>query len=82
LPTWPPCELIIAAAFVSSLIEVHYKRHLLRFQKLLASYELLIIDEPGFMPLSNTGSELLFEIFNQRYRGRAPELPRDGVQIR
>ena len=28
---------------------------------------LLIIDELGFVPLSRTGSELLFEVFSQRY---------------
>jgi DNA replication protein DnaC len=34
---------------------------------LLASYELLIVDELGFVPLSKTGAELLFETFSQRY---------------
>ena len=29
--------------------------------------ELLIIDELGFVPLSKTGAELLFEVFSQRY---------------
>ena len=29
--------------------------------------ELLIIDELGFVPLSTTGAELLFEVFSQRY---------------
>ena len=28
---------------------------------------LLIIDELGFVPLSTTGAELLFEVFSQRY---------------
>ena len=27
----------------------------------------LIIDEPGFVPLSKTGAELLFELISQRY---------------
>ena len=31
------------------------EKHLLRFQKLLASYEILIVDELGFVPLSKTG---------------------------
>jgi hypothetical protein len=35
--------------------------------KQLAAYQLLIIDELGFVPLSRTGAELLFEIFSQRY---------------
>ena len=33
----------------------------------LAKYRLLIIDELGFVPLSKTGAELLFEVFSQRY---------------
>ena len=33
----------------------------------MAKYHLLIIDELGFVPLSKTGAELLFEVFSQRY---------------
>ncbi|MGH9437671.1 MAG: ATP-binding protein, partial [Terriglobia bacterium] len=40
---------------------------LLRYQKNLARQELLIVDELGFVPLSKTGAEMLFEIFSQRY---------------
>ena len=43
------------------------KISLLRFQRQLAKYSLLIIDELGFVPLSKTGAELLFEVFSQRY---------------
>jgi DNA replication protein DnaC len=56
-----------AAALVSELIEARDEKKLLRFQKQLASYELLIVDELGFVPLSKTGAELLFEVFSQRY---------------
>jgi DNA replication protein DnaC len=42
-------------------------RSLLRYQKQMASYELLIVDELGFVPLSKSGAELLFEVFSQRY---------------
>jgi DNA replication protein DnaC len=35
--------------------------------KNLARQELLIVDELGFVPLSKTGAEMLFEIFSQRY---------------
>ena len=40
---------------------------LLNLQKRLARLKLLIIDELGFVPLSRTGAELLFEVFSQRY---------------
>ena len=33
----------------------------------MARLKLLIIDELGFVPLSTTGAELLFEVFSQRY---------------
>lgn len=56
-----------AASLVSELIEARDDRHLQRFRKQLAAYELLIVDELGFVPLSKTGAELLFEIFSQRY---------------
>ena len=56
-----------AAALVHELIEARDEKQLLRFQKRLASYKLLIIDALGFVPLSKTGAELLFEVFSQRY---------------
>ena len=56
-----------AAAMVHELMEAKDERRLLRFQKQLASYELLIVDELGFVPLSKSGAELLFEVFSQRY---------------
>ena len=57
---------ITAAALVHELIEARDEKRLLRLQKQLANYKLLIIDELGFVPLSKTGAELLFEVFSQR----------------
>jgi hypothetical protein len=56
-----------AAAIVHELIEARDERRLLRLQKQMATVELLIIDELGFVPLSKTGAELLFELVSQRY---------------
>jgi DNA replication protein DnaC len=36
-------------------------------QKQLAGYRLLIVDELGYVPLSPSGAELLFEVFSRRY---------------
>ena len=58
---------ITAAALVHELIEAVDERRLQRLQKQLVSQDLLIIDELGFVPLSKTGAELLFEIISQRY---------------
>jgi DNA replication protein DnaC len=69
-----------AAARVSELIEARDDKHLLRFQKQLASYELLIVDELGYVPLSKTGAELLFD--QNQLEGTAP-CKRDGpLQVR
>jgi len=56
-----------AAALVHELIEARDEKRLLRFQKHLARQDLLIVDELGFVPLSKSGAEMLFEIFSQRY---------------
>ena len=49
---------------VHELIEARDEKRLLRFQKQQnTSCEL------GFVPLSKTGAELLFEVFSQRYEG-------------
>ena len=56
-----------AAALVNELLEARDDKRLLRFQKQLAKQDLLIVDERGYVPLSKTGAELLFEIFSQRY---------------
>ena len=56
-----------AAALVNELMEARDERRLLNFQKRLSRLKLLIIDELGFVPLSKTGAELLFEVFSQRY---------------
>ena len=56
-----------AASLVHELIEAKDERRLLRFQKNLARQELLIVDALGFVPLSKSGAEMLFEVFSQRY---------------
>jgi DNA replication protein DnaC len=60
-------RFITASALVSELIEARDEKRLFCFQKQIASYELLIVDELGFAPLSKTGAELLFEMLSQRY---------------
>jgi len=56
-----------APALVNELMEARDERRLLRLQKQLATCKLLIIDELGYVPFSQTGAELLFETFSQRY---------------
>ena len=56
-----------AAALVHELMEARDERRLLNLPRQMSRLGLLIIDELGFVPLSQTGAELLFEVFSQRY---------------
>ena len=56
-----------AGVLVHELMEARDERRLLNLQRNLSRLGLLIIDELGFVPLSPTGAELLFEVFSQRY---------------
>ncbi len=60
-------RFITAASLVHELIEARDDKRLLRLQKQLTGQNLLIIDELGFVPLSKTGAELLFELISQCY---------------
>jgi DNA replication protein DnaC len=68
-----------AAAMVHELIEGRDEKRLLRLQRQLAALKLLIIDELGYVPLSTTGAELLFEIFSHSAGGTPASAPA-GVQ--
>jgi DNA replication protein DnaC len=56
-----------AVGLVHQLMEARDEKRLLKLQAQLAAVKLLIIDELGYVPLSQTGAELLFEIFSQRH---------------
>ena len=56
-----------AAALITQLIEAQEAQQLSRFENALLKQQLIIIDELGFVPLSKTGAELLFELISQRY---------------
>ncbi len=62
-----PVSFFTAAGLVHQLMEARDERRLLKLQAQLASVKLLIVDELGYVPLSQTGAELLFEIFSQRH---------------
>ena len=60
-----------ASHLVHELIEARDEKRLLRLQAQLARVNLLIVDEVGYVPLSQTGSELLFDVFSRRYENGA-----------
>ena len=55
-----------AASLARALVEAQNERRLARLHHRLASCQLLIVDELGYVPLSPGGAELLFEVFSHR----------------
>jgi len=56
-----------AAGLINELGEAQTQQRLGRMQKQLASYELIILDEVGFIPFSPSGSQALFQFCSSRY---------------
>ena len=56
-----------AAKLANDLMEARDELSLSRLHNKLSKHKLLIIDEIGYVPLSNTGAELMYDIINQRY---------------
>jgi hypothetical protein len=62
-----PVGFTTAAGLVHQLTEAKDERRLLRLQAQLTAVKLLFVDELGYVPLSRTGAELLFETLSQRH---------------
>jgi DNA replication protein DnaC len=60
-----------AADVVRQLVEARDARELGRLQRRLASVDLLVLDELGFVPFDRAGGELLFNMLAERYERRS-----------
>jgi len=60
-------QFTTATTLVAGLAKAYGERRLDEKLLALAKPKLLIVDELGYVPLSTTGAELLFEVFSQRY---------------
>lgn len=56
-----------AAGLINELSEAQAQQRLGRLQKQLASHELIILDEVGFIPFTPSGSQTLFQFCSSRY---------------
>ena len=56
-----------AVGLVSELEEAQEQHQLHRYLKRLGALDLLIIDELGYLPVSDRGAELLFQAFSERH---------------
>ncbi|MBF0289293.1 MAG: ATP-binding protein [SAR324 cluster bacterium] len=56
-----------AAHLINSLQEARDEKQLGKLLKKLARVHLLIVDELGYLPFSQQGAQLLFQVFSERY---------------
>lgn len=56
-----------AASLCNQLIKMQEEQQLLKFLKKINKFDLLLIDELGFVELSNQATQLIFQIFSERY---------------
>ena len=71
-----------ASQLVHEMIEARDGKRLLRLQDQLAKVNLLIVDELGYVPLSQSGSELLFDVFSRRYASAIARTKPKGSDLR
>lgn len=60
-------RFITICSLVNKLIEAREGTKLERLMEKLSRYELLVIDEVGYTPLSKEGAELVFQLFSGRH---------------
>jgi len=56
-----------AAGLGNQLIEMQEEQQLVKFLKKISKLDLLLLDELGFVELSNQTTQLMFQIFSERY---------------
>lgn len=60
-------KFITCYGLVNELIEARQERTLQRLLQRYARYDLLVLDELGYIPFSKEGSELLFQVLAERH---------------
>lgn len=60
-------RFVTCYGLVNELIEAHEERDLQRILKRYSRYDLLILDELGYIPFSKEGAELLFQVLAERH---------------
>jgi len=60
-------KFITASALVEELLMANEEHKLGAFEKKWLKFDLIIVDELGYVPFSKIGAELLFQFFSSRY---------------
>lgn len=64
-------RFVTACGLVNELIEARTQRETSRVLQRYARFELLIVDEVGYVPFSKEGAELLFQVLAERHERRS-----------
>ena len=64
-------RFITGCALANELIEARDEKLLGRVMKRYGAYELLIVDELGYVPFSKEGAELLFQVLAERHERKS-----------
>lgn len=59
-------RFITAAALVNELVEAKQNNHVRRLMTRWQKYELIALDEVGYVPLADIGAEFLFQVISER----------------
>ncbi|MCI0574023.1 MAG: ATP-binding protein, partial [Myxococcaceae bacterium] len=61
-------KFVVAADLVNSLVAAQSKNALARCLSTWGTYDLLLIDELGYLSFDSRGADLLYQVFNRRYQ--------------
>jgi DNA replication protein DnaC len=64
-------RFVTGCGLVNELVEAQEERNLSRLLKRYAGYDLLILDELGYVPFSKLGAELLFQVLAERHERKS-----------
>jgi len=60
------CRFVTAAGMVNELVEAQHHNLLGRALQRWSRYDLIVLDEVGYVPFAQTGAELLFQVISER----------------
>jgi DNA replication protein DnaC len=59
-------RFVTAAGLINELVEAQQRNLLSRALQRLARYDLIVLDEVGYVPFTQVGAELLFQVISER----------------
>ena len=74
-------RFVTAAALVNELVEAKQNNQVRRVMARWQKYELIVIDEIGYVPLADVGAEFLFQVISDRAERAAVIVTRVHLKV-